>query len=293
MDESSKPEVTLNNSLATTTSAGAKHEAESVTRQRFNAWYAEHGAEWNEHRRRRYLEEPEYRERVLEANRACRRDNRKALKPDRIAVYRATVSTPKPFLWRVTPGEWVVGGEPGKDYFTIQFLAASLRVRPQTLRIWEAQGKLQPTPFRTAEGVRVYTAERVNEICADLTAQGFTPARGGPWTQRPAQIRLVTGALEERRVYKAGALAQRIGIRTTTVAVLEKRGVLPRTLIGPARVRLYTAEMIKTVEVAMETRAGRVRQTQAKAFHIEVVAGWKKLGLFGAHIVQVLECGGA
>lgn len=258
----------------------------------FQEWYQEHGTKLNKARKKKYSDDPEYRKKVLEQNRDARKRKRdgqlderrkeKAARKTRVSKSWKTYDMPIEI-----DGKMVV-----TKMFTVGAVANVLKCSVQAIRMWERKGVLPETPFRYSKGDRLYTAELIDTFRQILEKQG----RLNPNQVRPRPLRSVvrsvkfsTGTTEDVELFRIGELAEAAQRTVVTLEQLESRGYLPKT---PFRVsvtgyRLYTENMIKSVQDAFKKRAWEIRGDEEwEQFRDEVQLSWKVQGVIGARILK-------
>lgn len=256
----------------------------------FKEWYEAHGVSLNQQRKRRYVEDSEYRQRVLDRNREARKGARARRLEERKAARSATVYPVARRQMRMV--EWDVGGQK-IQMFTLGMLAQALLKSPRTLYKWEARGLLPETPHRTEKGDRLYTITQVEEIRAKLEDLGkLEPgikARASGRPPRGVRLDVVRngGKPEPWVFFRAGVLAKVLGRTVETLQEWEGKGILPETpfRVSQKRHRLYSPEMIESVKNALDDVGGTMREDTAPQFAARVLTDWKKLGVFGAKLV--------
>lgn len=262
----------------------------------FKKWYESHGKQLNKKRRGRYKSDPDYRARVLQANRDARARRRMKQQEERKQVRDAMevpVGSPP---WRVVEVELREGGA-RNELFTIGAVARMLQCSVQAIRLWERQGMFPPPSDRSDKGDRLYTADDILVIHKVMEAQGKLKGgrvrpTGGPVDRKEQgfeyEVKFKTGGRRIVRLFRIGLLARRLGRTVLTVEQMENRGVLPST---PFRVsntgyRLYTEEMLEAAKRSMDARGGMIRGDEGwKDFHDEVLHAWTNLGVMGAKVI--------
>lgn len=263
----------------------------------FKEWYAENGDELNKSRKRRYADDPTYREKVLEQN----RDARKRRRVEQLVERKKENSARKVRLdrsWKTRPMTMTLeGGQqvtvPG---FTIGAVAQVLGCSVQAIRLWEKKGVLPPTEFRYAGRDRLYPWDLIEVYRRVLVAQDkLNPNKTRPRPLRMARRIVQFSNSKTPRVtelYRIGVLARAANRTVVTLEQLEQRGYLPETPFRASELgyRLYTEDMIKAVSKALEDRFWEVRgEEEWKKFHDEVHAAWDAEGVIGAVILGVPE----
>lgn len=261
----------------------------------FKEWYAENGDELNKSRKRRYADDPAYREKVLEQN----RDARKRRRQEQLIERKKENSARKVRLdrsWKTRPMTLTLEGGrqitvPG---FTIGAVAQVLGCSVQAIRLWEKKGVLDATEFRYAGRDRLYTWEQIEVYRVVLEAQD----KLNPNKTRPRPLRMAkrwvqfsnSKAPKVTELYRIGVLARAANRTVVTLEQLEQRGYLPETPFRASELgyRLYTENMIQAVSSALEIRFWEVRgEEEWKKFHDEVFAAWEKEGVIGAEILDL------
>lgn len=120
----------------------------------FSKYYEENKEDINERRRKRYDEDPEYKERVLRSSRDYRKRKREEHGGDRRA------RTPR----YARPTEVETGDGGTIELYSVGFAARLLKRNVQTINHWEAAGVLPSTPYRDERGFRFYTIGMIKAI---------------------------------------------------------------------------------------------------------------------------------
>jgi DNA-binding transcriptional MerR regulator len=257
----------------------------------FKDWYADNGGRLNKSRRNRYKDDPEYRARVLELNRKSRE-----LRREDQAEVRAAATAARELNLRLKPWKTVeasVNGSSAK-LRTIGALAKTLGISVQAVRIWEREGTLPPAPLRNKKGDRLYTEEYIELATSIIEQQGRMPDGDKPF--EPPEVKAFTATVRRGRkdievvVFRIGTLARSMRRTVVTLEQMESRGVLPETPFRAAktRYRLYTEDMMAAVREALSARGGSIRGADNwREFHDEVMAAWKKQGVFEVKLVKL------
>jgi DNA-binding transcriptional MerR regulator len=264
----------------------------------FQQWYQEHGDQLNKSRKRRYQDDPAYRERVLVQNRDARKRRRVEQLEER-KKENAARKTRVNRSWKTH--DVSITDEAGEVHttklFTIGAAAKMLKCSVQAIRLWERKGILPETPLRGSKrgskGDRLYTADMIEMFREVLEEKGHlsdTQIRPRPLRVTERTIRFSDGRVKENvKLFRIGELAEAAQRTVVTLEQLEQRGYLPPT---PFRVsdlgyRLYTEPMISAVKTAFEKRAWEIRGDEEWAkFRDEVHAAWRKQGVIGAKILK-------
>lgn len=119
----------------------------------FSKYYEENKGEINDKRKRRYEEDPDYKDRVLQSSRDYRKRKREES------------GEPKMKLPRYARPMTVGTGDGGEiDLFSIGAFAKLLGRNVQTINHWERALVLPPTPYRDDRGFRFYTIEMMRSV---------------------------------------------------------------------------------------------------------------------------------
>lgn len=264
----------------------------------YKKWYDENGSDMNAARRKRYAEDSKYRRGVLARNRAARELRREADAKDQQARRGAKKVATAP-AWKTVQQEVVVGGKTiVATLFTIGALAKRLGRGISTVRVWERQGLLPETPYRSPKGDRLYTLDLVESIRRTLWEMGkLTNAEGKLRQKRRPDasvkwVRFSDGQEKLVPLYKFGVLAQAVGRTVVALAQMEKSERLPITPLRASslRYRLYTVEMVEIVSEAFRKRGSTIRSKyEWRDLRNEVDAGWRRLGVDRTAIVMDKE----
>lgn len=257
----------------------------------FREWWAENKATINQNRRQQYAQDPEHRAHVTAVNAKSRQRRKKELlkQEEEAAGYRKVAIEGYP-EWKQmevvdASGNTVWG-------FSIGALAAATRRSIQSLRAWEEAGIIAKAELRSPKGDRLYTAEQIESIEADLRAKGRLretnrQRRGIPRVEK--MVRFADGSERLVVLFLVAGLATALGRTIVTVQQMEARGVLPATPFRASdrHYRLYTVEQIAAVKAAYATVNRSVRDPVSKAaFTAAVTEAWSKLGIDGAKIIE-------
>lgn len=254
----------------------------------FQEWYGENRDDLNERRRERYATDEEYRAKVQKWNRDAReRRRREADKEDRRV--RKAVKLGTSGSWKTVEIE--VDGVKVR-MFTIGALARAIGKGISTIRVWERNGTLPETPYRSKKGDRLYTLEMVEAIQKELRKAGKLNRGTLSEKKRPTYVEkpVVFNGTDEpvvMRLYKVGTLARAVDRTVVAITQMEKRGVLPKTPLVSSSLeyRLYSIDMIEVVQGAFSKRGGTIRgQSEWEDFCDEVVEGWEALGVMDARL---------
>jgi DNA-binding transcriptional MerR regulator len=175
--------------------------------------------------------------------------------------------------------------------FTIGALANAVGKAISTLRVWEEKGLLPETPYRTAQGARLYSLELMQQVQQSLEQCGkLVSLRQYGGNQAVTKtIQLEGKAPQSAKLYKVGVLALAINRTVQAVYQMEERSAIPLTpFIASAQgYRLYTIEMIEAVQRVFEIRPGSVRgPLEWQCVFNEITRDWKKLGILGARLID-------
>jgi len=259
------------------------------TREYFQGWYEGHKDTFNEQRRARYANDSEYRDRVQQWNQETRRRNREEAEQEDLEV-RQAVKLKSSGSWKTVDVE-VDGVQ--VPMFTISALAKAVGKGISTIRVWEKNGTLPTTPYRSDKGDRLYTLEMIESVQKALyragkLERGVLKRKKGPaYVERDVKFRLLDEPVA-MRLYKVGTLAKAVNRTVISVVQMEKKGCLPRTPLVTSSIeyRLYTLDMIEAVQGAFERRGGAVRgKEEWRDLYEEIVRDWTKLGIIDARVV--------
>jgi hypothetical protein len=117
----------------------------------FEEYYKKNKDSVNAERRRKYHEDPSYRERVLKASRKYRKSQRDD--EDRVRLPRYQ-----------TPLSKEAGDGGSLQLFSVGAFAVYLGRSVQAITHWEKSGILPPTPYRDDRGFRYYTREMMDVV---------------------------------------------------------------------------------------------------------------------------------
>jgi len=264
--------------------------SDTETRSYFQKWYDQRRDAFNKKRRERYADDEEYRDKVNTWNQETREKRRKEAQREESEAKRA-VKLKSSGSWKTIEVE--VDGVVVPMY-TISALAKAVGKGISTIRVWERNGTLPETPYRSDRGDRLYTLEMIENLQRALQKAGKLDIAVLKEKKRPAYVeRFVKFKLLDEpvkmRLYKVGTLAKALDRTVIAVVQMEKRGVLPRTplVASSLEYRLYTLDMIEVVQKMLSRYGGSIR---AKAdwndFRDDVLDGWTKLGIMEARVVE-------
>lgn len=117
----------------------------------FDEYYAKNKEKVNAERRRKYKENPEYRDRVLKASRDYRKRQRDD--EDRVRLPRYQ-----------TPVVKDTGDGGAVQLFSVGAFASYLGRSVQAINHWEKSEILPPTPYRDGRGFRYYTRDMMEVV---------------------------------------------------------------------------------------------------------------------------------
>lgn len=136
---------------------------------KYKDWYAKHSGELAEKRRKRYQEDPEYKAKVLEQNRAYR---------EKKAAENARVPKPKVRIPRhrkpVALSVMINGTETVKQLVHVGYFARAIGRSVPTIHQWERSQILPRTPFLLSgknKQERLYTSEMIQVVRGALEAR--------------------------------------------------------------------------------------------------------------------------
>jgi hypothetical protein len=207
-------------------------QAGKTQQKYFQGWYEENGDDWNERRRQRYAEDPEYRKKVRRWNKEARNRRKVEERKEKRAARKAMKIQPSG-AWKTIEVE--VDGVKTR-MFTIGALARVLGKGISTIRVWEKKGVLPETPHRSSKGDRLYTVEMVEAIQETLwrvgklerTKEVVRKKKKPSYVVRKVKFKGQRKP-QEVQLFKIGSLAKAVGRTVVALTQMEKRGVLPRT----------------------------------------------------------------
>jgi DNA-binding transcriptional MerR regulator len=175
--------------------------------------------------------------------------------------------------------------------FTIGAVAEALDRSVSTIRVWESQGLLPKTQYRSQNGSRLYSFEHIEDLKRALTenSQSFTrkPHRGRRRDTVYKSVRFPNGEVGKVQLHRVRVLAEAINRTPQTVRLMERRKGLPVTTLRSGNQRLYTAKQIEAVQQAC---ALAKKHTSSWAEIYAMVLGlWQKQNIIGAEIVEDVE----
>lgn len=199
---------------------------------RFKRWWAEQGATYNERRRKRYAEDPDYRARA-----------RGQSKPPRPSAPESEWTSQTVFT---------ASGAP-LTVFSVAALAAATGASHQTLRGWTRQKKISPPDHTAPSGAKFYTRETIAKIVEEVRAAGLS-VRARRDDTREVKVRLRTGEVHTLTLHPVSDLASVLQRRVTTVERWERLGLIPETpfRLTSLRRRYYTSGQIKAAATAFK-----------------------------------------
>lgn len=254
----------------------------------FQQWYAKNADRLNARRRRRYKKDVDYRQNILDTNKAFREQKRETRQKELIKRVRAVRMMPTESAWKTVDVE--VNGVVTPMY-TIGALARAIQRGISTVRVWEKEGVLPATPHRSPKGDRLYTVGAVEEIRKLLKRDGRIEQTPKLSTKRPPdvvvkKVRMTDGAVRKVELYKVGALARAVGRTVVSIEQMEKVGRLPKTTLRASSLayRLYSMKMIESVKEAFDRNGGRLRGNDWPEFCDTVTKAWKDQKMLGATV---------
>lgn len=263
---------------------------EEKTPDYFQEWYAENRTSLNDRRRQRYAEDPSYRAKVQQWNREARERRKQVMQKEDVATREAR-QIRMTGAWKTIKIELDGVLVP---MFTIGALARATGKGISTIRVWERNGVLPETPYRTNRGDRLYTVEMVEAVRAALQRAGklesgaalmLREKRKPPYVVR--WVRFDSGQRVRMKLYKIGTLAKAVGRTVVSLTQMEQRRVLPRTplVASSLEYRLYTLDMIEVVQAAFNRHTGYIRgSAEQDGLYDEIWQGWTKLGITDAKV---------
>lgn len=262
----------------------------------FKNWYAEHKAEFNEARKRRYREDTEYRKKIQKWNSEAHAAKREKLLTERRKSKKATrlkLHSPAPVVITV-----MENGKPVElTVVPIGLVAKAVGRGVQSLRRYERLGIIRPTPYHSKNGTRLYTVEQVLEIKRVLQEVGrvgkVSVRQRGYRKPVRAKVRLSNGEVLELSLFRIGYLALALERTVQYITQLELKGLFPSTPLRLKGHRLYAPEMIEAARQVLDGLDGILRGGNLKRFASDVAERWMQSGYRKSQLVEVLEADAA
>jgi hypothetical protein len=251
----------------------------------WDKWWEEHGEKWNGKRNKRYATDKDYRERVLETNKASRLRRRKKVLKEHYEERKAQKIRLVP-RWKTvsftTDGKVI-------ECVTIGALSCVLDRSILDIRLLEKKGVIPPPSVYSPKGDRLYSQAEVETIRKMLDEKGMLKDRKIPripWLY-DAKVRLSDGKVAETTLFRVGAVARTVGRSVITLEQMEGKGRLPKTpfLLPPKR-RVYALEQVEAIAEAIWKRGLRIRGEEWKSFYDEVQTAWEAAKLVGAELIE-------
>lgn len=265
----------------------------SDTSSYFQKWYEINRDDLNSRRRERYKNDPEYRERVQRGNRVTR-EKRKREITEEVREEREAVKMLSTGSWRTVEVE--VDGVRTR-LFTVGAMAKALGKSISTLRVWEQNGFIPKTPYRSSRGDRLYTLEMVESTQAALQEAGRLEIPGmrkkapRSFVDHDVVFKGQTKPLR-MRLYRVNTLAKALNRSSVTVVNMEKGNTLPRTpfLKSSVKHRLYTLDMIEVARAELVKMGWKLQNAgEREDYYFNVLEGWTKLGVMDARLADESE----
>lgn len=261
----------------------------------FQQWYESNRDELNQRRRTRYQSDPTYRAKIRSWNQTTREKRKRELEKEAREVKRAVKMQPSS-TWKTISVE-VDGVE--VRMFTVGALAKALGKSISTLRVWEQNGTIPETPYRSQKGDRLYTLEMVEAVRRTLSRSGRLDSAVLQRKKPPLYVErdvVFKGRDEPLRMqlYRIGTMAKALNRSPTTIVNMERGGALPRTpfLASSVQHRLYSLDMIEVAQKELSKRSGKLRTARDKKdFCVDVLEGWIRLGVMDARLADESETG--
>jgi hypothetical protein len=259
----------------------------------YTKWYQEHRKDFNAARQKRYAADPTHRAKVLAWNRSSRRKKREAVLQEQAEQSEAVAVDLDKRKFKTSL--YVQRNEDGSattlEVYSIGALALFLNRSIQVLRLWESDGVIPATPYRTDKGDRLYTKELIQQIHDILERTGRLRDQGKRQNQRLRpfvyHVKFKDGTKDKIALYKVGVLASALQRTIVTIEQMEAREALPETPFraSATRYRLYTLEMIRAVREAFENHESDVRGEEKRlSFYAAVLEAWEEQGVMGAKL---------
>lgn len=265
----------------------------------YKNWYQDNGQTLNQERRKKYQEDPVYKQKVLDLNRKSRRKRKEAGAGELKKEKDATKIKIGGRAWKT-----IIVDIPGSDgvpvptpVFSISALAHVLGKSVQLVRIWEKQKKHQAEPaYISPKGDRFYTQETLETLHRIMVQSGKSKAITIRARSKNRAFEKVIvypdGTSKKTPLFRVGALADLCDRTVVTMQLQESKGRLPDTpfRFSKTQYRLYTLPMMEAVRDALDRRGGGVRGDEAwRIFHDEVLEAWRALGVIGAKLAEFPE----
>lgn len=138
----------------------------------YKEWYKEHSSELAEKRRQRYKSDPDYKQKVLDQNRAYR--EKKSQEAARIPKPRVRIPRHRKPVALSVP---INGVETLKQLVHVGYFARAIGRSVPTIHQWERSGILPRTPFMLTgrnKQERLYTAEMIAVVRSALEKRNGT-----------------------------------------------------------------------------------------------------------------------
>lgn len=261
-----------------------------MSKSYYQDWYEKNGKNLSARRKERYATDPEYRSKILSRNKETRSESRKVEEVERTKAYRARRIT-STGSWKTVDKTVEIDGEKVTiKMFTIGAVAKAIGRGISTVRVWEREGLLPKTSYRSDKGDRLYTLDAVTEMRRVLRSMGRLGdqrinRRKNRTLSTTRKVQFSDGSVLSLPLYKIGSLAKAVDRTVVALVQMEKAERLPRTtlLASKLQYRLYTVGMIEVVREAMASRGGRIRgKADWEAFFCEIQGGWSSMGVIGA-----------
>lgn len=136
-----------------------EEESEEKNKSKWNKnYYEKHKQEILERRRQRYLEDPEFKEKLL---RQSREQQKRARQERNARLKEQGLKEDNPKTYRVQLPD---GSEIETEMYTTSQVAMFLERKASTIRLWEHIGLLPPSMYRSLQNRRLYTSFQVYEM---------------------------------------------------------------------------------------------------------------------------------
>lgn len=260
----------------------------STDKSYYKSWYERNRDARNAKRRAAYASDAEIRAASLQANRARRLAQRKALQVEDPALVSSRFATDR---WQTVPLHLPTGEV--VEALTFGALIQALGRSRSVVKLWERTGLIPKTPYATERGFRLYTPAQVAEIRAKLLAAGRlqdTTAASESHKRATAQLTFPDGRTQREVLYTLSALAALVGRRTSTISQWESKGILPLSpltvLVGNRSFRYYTLAQMEVVRSAYFAHGRAIRiEGAADAMRSAIESGWADLQLEGVTVM--------
>jgi len=265
---------------------------------KYEEWWEKNKKRYNENRRQRWREDPEYRDKVRSWGKKSR-DKEVDERSKASSIRRSATREPEEVQW----GKLVLMA------YGTDVLARYIGRSKTTIYSWEHNGWMPRTPLLSSRGEKLYTPgmmKVVRDVVRKFEKKGLSRGKakvdgdkmreqilagwmkmrdeGEPNVRLNFKKMISVPEIETRKIdvngkeeeaYTTEVLARAVARSRYQMPIWEKDGYLPETPFRSARNwRLYTKEMILVVKEAMDERVA-----PDKEMYEEIVAGWLAVGI--------------